>query len=497
MEKKRIQCAVSELVGVMLLLSIVMGVMAIIFFQVSSDKGPDKQAFVKLVGKIEGTNLIVEHKGGESLTLDTRISIAYAGKNYSFTVGDIIIDTNHNGFWNLGEKMIFPFTYDLNNLSKYDDIDVMSVDTESNSIQFLGSVEFQPVVDLGLTMRVSDPNPKRYDFINVTLTLTCHGGDIDGSANIKIKYVIPDGLRYISSNPAVGTYDNTTGIWYINQFICEQSVTLDIKLQVVSVGFREFTQFALILDGSGSISSTDWALMQTGLSQTVGNSSIFPNDGSVELTVIQFGNPYPNKCTVHFSKIVTVSNYLGIANDLKTLQQGKGGTPMAAGIYLTADTMRNSLNFDEDKKQIILLITDGKPTYYSYEGEYEGQGDGAVTHPIDLQTTENASDYSITHLKMTEDQDQFDVFAVGTSPDISWLNNSIVWPQPGHIAPPFIRGQGWVSQVNTWQEFSERIKLIFEILFQSIPLQAEIESSFTIDPNTLNNIDFEIVQPKI
>ena len=85
--------------------------------------------------------------------MDTSISITYAGKNYSFTVGDIVVDTNHNGFWNLGEKMIFPFTYDLNNLSKYDDIDVMSVDTESNSIQFLGSVEFHPVVDLESNVR--------------------------------------------------------------------------------------------------------------------------------------------------------------------------------------------------------------------------------------------------------------------------------------------------------------------------------------------------------
>ena len=53
MKKKRINYAVSELVGVVLLLAIVTSVMALIFYQLSSDKGPHKQAFVKLVGKIE------------------------------------------------------------------------------------------------------------------------------------------------------------------------------------------------------------------------------------------------------------------------------------------------------------------------------------------------------------------------------------------------------------------------------------------------------------
>lgn len=499
MMKKRVQYAVSELIGVILLLSIVTSVMAIVFYQVSTDKGPDKQAFVTLVGKIEGTNLIVEHKGGDSLGLDTSISITYAGKNYSFTVGDIVVDANHNGFWNLGEKMIFPFTYDLNNLSKYDDIDVMSVDTESNSIQFLGSIEFHPVVDLGLKVTVTNPNPKRYDYINMTLTLTCHGGDIDGSANVKIKYLIPDGLQYISSySSVVSTYDNTTGIWSIDQFICEDSVTLNIKTQVVSAGFREFTQFAMILDGSGSISDANWDLMQQGLYKAISNNSLFPHDGSVELTVIQFGvNPNYNKSKVEISPtIIDASNFQSKADQLNNLTQGKGGTPMAGGIYRTADTIRDSLKFNKTTKQIVLMVTDGRPTYWSRYDQYFGIGDGSDVDPEDIQSTENASDYLTNHLEMTTDQDQFDVFAVGTNPDIPWLNNSVVWPQPGYITDTFNKtGQGWVSQVTSWQQFAERISLIFKILFQSIPLQAEIESSFTLDPNTSNNIDIEIIYP--
>ena len=497
MEKKRINWAVSELVGALILLAIVTSVMALIFYQISTDKGPYKQTFVKLVGKIEGTSFILEHQGGDSLGADTSISLALGGKKYNYTVGDILEDTNHNGFWNLGERLVFPYTYNLSNLDKYNTIDVMTVDKNSNSIQFFGSVQLHPIVDLGITSAVSNSNPHKYDTFTVTLKLTCYGGDINGSANIKVRYLIPQGLQYIGSNPEMGTYDNTTGIWSIDKLIGDKTITCNITLKVISAGFREFTQFALILDGSGSIQSSDWQLIQTGLSTVLANSSLFPNDGSVELTAIQFGNPYPNKCKVEISPtIITASNFQSKANYFKTFAQGKGGTPMAAGIYLATDTMRNSINFNATKKQIILMVTDGKPTYWSDADQYVGQGDGSTTNSTMLRSTVNARNYSVTHLEMTADKDAFDVFAVGANPDITWLNNSVVWPQPGYIAPPFNKtGQGWVSQVSTWQQFTERISLIFKILFQSIPLKAEIISAFTSDPNSVNNINVEVITP--
>jgi hypothetical protein len=496
MEKKRINMAVSELIGAILLLAIVTSVMALVFYQVSLDKGPHKQTFVKLVGKVQQTNFILEHQGGDSLGSDTSISLALAGKKYNYTIGDILVDTNHNGFWDLGEKLVFPFTYDMNNLSKYNTIDVMSVDKDSNSIQFFGSVELNPVVDLGVKTTVSNFNPYKNDIINVIITLTCYGGDINGSAIIQVRYPIPYGLQYISSNAEIGTYDNTTSIWSIDQ-IGVQSVTLNITLKVISEGSREFTQIVMIMDGSGSIVNSDWNLMRHGLFKALTNDSIFPHDNSVELTVIQFGSPYPNKCTVEVSPtIVNASNFHSIATNIETLVQGQGGTPMAAGIYLATDTMRNSKNFDGKRKQIVFMITDGKPTYWSNPGEYVGQGDGAYTHDIDLQTTEDARNYSVTHLEMTEDMDGFNVLAVGTNPDIPWLNNSIVWPQPGHIAPPYIPERGWVSNVTTWEEFSERISQIFTILFQSISLKTNIISAFTHDPNSANNVAQLWITPK-
>jgi hypothetical protein len=138
------------------------------------------------------------------------------------------------------------------------------------------------------------------------------------------------------------------------------------------------------------------------------------------------------------------------------------------------------------------MVTDGLANCNWIPGTYKGQ---RTDDAIGRTTTEEAEAYLNTTLRMDSGQDEFDVFAVGSGPNIAWLNHSIVWPQPGHIAPPFEKGRGWVSKVDTWQEFSERISLIFKLLFQSIPLKAEIISAFTLDPNSLNNNKIEVIMP--
>jgi uncharacterized protein YegL len=501
-EKQRINHAASELIGVCILLVIVTSVMMMIFFQIESDKGPNKQTYVKLVGAVEGTNLVLEHEGGEPLSTDASISFTVAGKKENYTFSDCLIDDNNNGFWDLGEKMVFPFKYDLNNLSKYNTIDVLSVDKESNSIQLWGSIPLHPIVDLGVTTTVSSTHPHRNDYINVTVTLTCYGGDINGSANIKIRYSIPQGLQFISSSPEIGTYSNSTGLWSIDQIVGKKSVTLKIKLRVVGEGFREFTQFALVLDGSGSIVSGDWNLMRSGLKKALDNTSVFPRDKSVELTVIQFGGSSPPHAVIVLPPTI-VNNisaspgyYLTISNKIKTLSQLGGYTPMGCGIRLATDQLHNVGNYSPAARQIILMVTDGLANCNWIAGTYNGQ---YKTSAIGKTTTEQADAYMISTLGMDSGKDEFDTLAVvggSQPPDIAWLNGTIVFPQPGHIAPPYVKNSGWVSKVTTWQDFSARISEIFRILFQSIPLKAEISASLTEDPNSLNNAAQLLIEPE-
>jgi hypothetical protein len=47
-------------------------------------------------------------------------------------------------------------------------------------------------------------------------------------------------------------------------------------------------QLCMVIDGSGSINSTEWALIVQAVAE--GLTEIIPHDGSVEFTIVQFGS---------------------------------------------------------------------------------------------------------------------------------------------------------------------------------------------------------------
>jgi len=487
--------AVSEVLGAVLLLLIATVVMSVIYLGVLSDTGAEQNTYVKIAGFVDGTNLIMQHNGGENLDLDTLINFTLAGEQYEYQVGELLLDENNDYQWNLGERLIYHFDVEMSRLDEYVEIDTMAVDDDSNSIVLMGPIDINLVSDVGMSISVNNTNPEPYSKIQITITVTSFGGDVDGSGNVSVRFQLPENLIHVSnySSSGHGSFSHATGLWKIGNIMTDNPAELKINVTVQVVEIRELMQLAMVLDGSGSISSTDWDIMVKGLSRAVKNEDVFPHDGTVELTVVQFGTYPNNHCTVEISPtIVNESNYISIANTIEYMDQGDGGTPMAAGIYLASDTMENSVNYNPSLRQVINLVTDGKPTYYSNEGEYIGLGDGYYTNSIDLETTEQAKNYSVNNLALTEDKDEFNALAVGSGPDIEWLNGSIVWPGPGvewdietTETPP---GPGWVANIDSYADFEFAIEKMFKVYFNSIPVTVEYIGSSTIDPNDLNDL---------
>ncbi|MCK5459397.1 MAG: type IV pilin N-terminal domain-containing protein, partial [Thermoplasmatales archaeon] len=133
--------AVSEIIGAMLLLLIVISVFSLIYFQVLSDDGPENKTIVKIAGRIEGTNVVLEHRGGKPLELDTEISITVGGIKYKGPVGNWLDDKNDDGVWNTGERMLFSFEYNLSRLGEYQEAYITAIDTWSNSVIFMGPID--------------------------------------------------------------------------------------------------------------------------------------------------------------------------------------------------------------------------------------------------------------------------------------------------------------------------------------------------------------------
>ena len=150
-----------------------------------------------------------------------------------------------------------------------------------------------------------------------------------------------------------------------------ETVTINITAAVVGAGSSsDLTQLAMIIDGSGSISTYpqgnvnypgEWELMLEGIASAIEDSNVFPHDGTVELTVIQFATSARVEI---YPVVVTAANYLTVANNIRAIPKTGLGTltNMEDGINLTANTVYASANFSTYERKIINLVTDGVPT---------------------------------------------------------------------------------------------------------------------------------------
>lgn len=124
--------AVSQIVGEIVLLALVITSISVIFSQVLSTPGPQDTTIVTIIGKIEDNQAVFEIQRGEPLGLDTIIIINIAGNINEYSIKDI---QNHE--WNIGEP-ISPPTGIIPNGQR---VEGTIVDTKTNSIVFWGVLQ--------------------------------------------------------------------------------------------------------------------------------------------------------------------------------------------------------------------------------------------------------------------------------------------------------------------------------------------------------------------
>jgi hypothetical protein len=383
-----------------------------------------------------GNNITIEHRGGEDLSLDTKIIIKINQTNqlYQFTVRQGLDNNSlQDGKWNVGEQ----FKHSLTNLNNYNynanskEAEIMIIDPDSNTLVMAGILDIHPVGDIGVAVTVDNPNPKMIfgtpTYIKITITVTNYRGDLNNITGIQIKCILPNTLHYNFHIPSTYDYNKTSGIWTIHAPLEKhQSTSLIINATVNETEkINQPAQLAMVLDGSGSISSSDWSLMREGLATSIENSSIFPQDGSVELTVIQFGAVNPPTAQVKIGPIlVSNSNYQQIANQIRSMSQmvdsqHSGATPLGCGIRLAADQLYKSSNFDTNKRQIINLVTDGVANCDWMSGTYTGtwQGwDGWTKNNIQMHKGNySATSYSDSSSSMYGDFTCNDLNTIGAT----------------------------------------------------------------------------------
>jgi flagellin-like protein len=128
---------VSEVIGTVLLLGMAISFFSILSYTVLSYPSTPSSPSANLVATTEGKCLLIEHRGGEALTLDTKVIITFSnGTSKSMAIGDknyLDDKAKEDNLWGIGEWFIYQ---DKNITSK--PVSVAVVDVKSNSMIMTG-----------------------------------------------------------------------------------------------------------------------------------------------------------------------------------------------------------------------------------------------------------------------------------------------------------------------------------------------------------------------
>ena len=113
---------------------------------------------------------------------------------------------------------------------------------------------------------------------------------------------------------------------------------------------------ALCLDSSGSINSGDFQLQLDGTASSIENPAIVPQDGSVRITVLQFGSSVSMEVP---PTVIDASNAASVATTIRNIAKSGGGTNMSDCISAASTAITGAA--PASTKRIIDLSTDGRP----------------------------------------------------------------------------------------------------------------------------------------
>jgi hypothetical protein len=178
--------AVSEVIGVVLILAIVIGAMTGVYLMVFNPLTSSNtlSPAVELVATInqEGTQIFFEHRGGPPLSKNLDITVNLADISYSMSPGDenLTLDSN---YWSFGQRMVYIVPQSIGSLyGLYVHVRIFDLETNSvllDSIIQDGDKVMYPIIKL---------NSPKVLYNKAWLNISWATRDHDGSVNFFCEY---------------------------------------------------------------------------------------------------------------------------------------------------------------------------------------------------------------------------------------------------------------------------------------------------------------------
>jgi len=204
--------AVAEILGSILLIAMAISAFSIIYINVLSDSGPPPESYATIVGKLESGDVVFEHRRGESLGLDTKVIISIGGKDYIMNLKDdtlLDIEKKIDGFWNIGEKLVFS-EMDTTGLQ----VETTIIDKESNSVVMWGILQEGNIITTPGAIWHFDENGGdiAFDSLNNNHGHLCPNSTFGPTWDEESKISGPSALRFDGINDYVKVKGNSVSL---------------------------------------------------------------------------------------------------------------------------------------------------------------------------------------------------------------------------------------------------------------------------------------------
>ncbi|WP_167962198.1 T9SS type B sorting domain-containing protein, partial [Saonia flava] len=165
----------------------------------------------------------------------------------TISVNDCIVDTDNDGLTD-GEEATLgtdPNNPDSDNDTIEDGEEVENGTDPLDACDPNLSPDCNPAdIDLEILKEVDDDSPLVGGDIIFTITLT--NLTMDRVIDIEVGEILESGFGYTSHSTSIGNYDETTGLWEIDELLGNEVATLEITVEVLSEGTLQNT--ATLLD---------------------------------------------------------------------------------------------------------------------------------------------------------------------------------------------------------------------------------------------------------
>jgi hypothetical protein len=180
------------------------------------------------------------------------------------------------------------------------------------------------------------------------------------------------------------------------------------------------TQLGFMVDSSGSIGSSNFSTIRSGIANAFNN--VLPTDSSVEVTLVRFASSASTIVTP--TVIDSAATRSAVASAVASMAYTSGGTCMSCAFTTLTGAVSGSNNYDPAGEIIYNIATDGFPNSQS-----------------STLTARNAA--------IAAGVDEIDAEFIGSvgSSGYNFLLNQLVYPQPGNVAPPDF-SPGFVTAVS-------------------------------------------------